>query len=813
VLSAVSVTLSPASIQLGQTATASAAGLDQNNATMALGTVTWSAGTPGVASITAAGLVTAMSVGQTQIVALAGGKTGQATLTVTPAPASQLAIVAGNNQTATVAAHVTTAPGVIAKDAFNNPVGGVAVTFAVATGGGSVTGGVQTTNANGVATVGSWVMGTASGPNTLTATSAGLSGSPLVFNATALAGTPAAYVVSLSGTAPIAGTAVTVTAQLVDSLGNSAAKAGHLVTWSSTGAAGTFASPTSPADATGKAAVQFTTGTTVGTTSIAVRDTNGLVGTSPILTSIAGPVSVARSSVTPGLTVLAADGVSKTTITVQLRDANGNPVGVSGGTVLITATAGTLTATTDNHDGTYSATLTAPNTPGPATLGATLNGVPFASAALNFVPSTPTQYVVSASASAPIAGTAVTITAQLANVSGGPVQAAGRVVAWQKIGLGGSFAGAQSTTNASGIATVSFTTGVTVGAYQITAIDNLAVSGNLQLASVAGPAARYLLTASSITPVAGASVAVTAQLADANANAVATSGRTVTWSVAGESGGAFTPATSPTASSGAALTSYTTGTSIGTSYTITALDASGFSGSANLSNLAGAPATVNWTPGHVVVTDTSYATAGLFTATNQFGRVIGLPQLTYTSRTATAASVSPAGVVAPVARGQTMIVASALANPVATDSALFAIATPGAPVVRTDLSRFDVRHDTTFTVTVIVDMRSATLLGAATVELSWNPAVLKYVSDAEAGSGVGALVGSANAANGSLVLSAASASGFGGTVQLRNVTFLVNSTTGRTGSLTLLVTELAAAATFTSLLPTTLAISYPLVIR
>ncbi|HEX7546996.1 MAG TPA: Ig-like domain-containing protein, partial [Gemmatimonadaceae bacterium] len=140
-----SVTLSPASIQAGQTSAASATGLDQSNAPMALGTVTWTSGTPAVASIAANGAITGVSPGQTQITALAGGKTGQATLTVTPAPASQLAIVAGNNQTATVAAHVATAPSVIAKDAFNNPVGGVAVTFAVATGGGSVTGGVQTT--------------------------------------------------------------------------------------------------------------------------------------------------------------------------------------------------------------------------------------------------------------------------------------------------------------------------------------------------------------------------------------------------------------------------------------------------------------------------------------------------------------------------------------------------------------------------------------------------------------------------------------------------------------------------------------------
>lgn len=780
---------------------------------MALGTVTWTSGTPAVASITASGAIAGVSPGQTQITALTGGKTAQATLTVTPAPATQLAIVAGNNQSATVAARVVTAPSVIARDAFNSPVGGVAVTFAVATGGGSVTGGVQTTNASGVATVGSWVMGTASGPNTLTATSAGLAGSPLVFSATALPGTPVAYFVSLSGTAPIAGTAVTVTAQLVDSLGNAVATAGHLVTWSSTGAAGTFASPTSPADATGKAAVQFTTGTTIGSTSIAVRDTNGLVGLSPTLTSIAGPASTARSSVTPGVPVLAADGVSRTTITVQLRDVNANALSASAGTVVITTTAGTLTATTDNHDGTYSATLTAPNAPAAATVGATLNGTPLASAAINFVPSTPTQYVVTSSPASPVAGSAVTISAQLANVSGGPVQIAGRVVTWQKIGLGGSFATAQSTTGANGIATVSFTTGSVSGPYQISAVDDASLSGSFVLATVAGPPARYVVTAGSTSPVAGASVAVTAQLADANGNAVSSSGRTVTWSVTGESGGVLTPPASQTSASGAALTSYTTGTSIGVTYALTASDASGFTGSVNLTNAAGTLEAVSWTPGHVVVTDTAYSTAGLFIATNQFGRLIGAPALTYTSRTASAASVSAAGVVTPLARGQTMIVANATANAAAKDSALFAIATPGGPVVRTDLSRFDLRHDTTVTVTVIADMRSATLLGAATIELAWDPTVLRYVSDAEAGSGVGALVGSANAANGSLVITAASASGFGGAVQLRNVTFLVNSTTGRTGSLTLIVNELAAATSFTSLLATTLAISYPLVIR
>ena len=51
----------------------------------------------------------------------------------------------------------------------------------------SVTGGNQTTNASGIATVGSWTLGTTTGANTLTATSTGLTGSPLTYNATATA--------------------------------------------------------------------------------------------------------------------------------------------------------------------------------------------------------------------------------------------------------------------------------------------------------------------------------------------------------------------------------------------------------------------------------------------------------------------------------------------------------------------------------------------------------------------------------------------------------------------------------------------------
>jgi hypothetical protein len=113
-------------------------------------------------------------------------------------PATQMALSAGDNQTASLGAAVKVAPSVIVKDAKGRPVPGVSVTFAVASGGGSVTGSPATTDASGIAKVGSWKLGTTAGANTLTATSAGLTGSPVTFAATGDAGV---LLVELDGTA------------------------------------------------------------------------------------------------------------------------------------------------------------------------------------------------------------------------------------------------------------------------------------------------------------------------------------------------------------------------------------------------------------------------------------------------------------------------------------------------------------------------------------------------------------------------------------------------------------------------------------
>src|SRR5207302_6597633 len=111
-----------------------------------------------------------------------------ASVNVTAGVATQIGLNGGDGQQASTGTAVLTPPSVIVRDASNNAVQGVSVSFAPASGGGSVTGADQTTNAAGIATVGSWTLGTTAGSNTLTATAAGLTGSPVTFSATGTAG-------------------------------------------------------------------------------------------------------------------------------------------------------------------------------------------------------------------------------------------------------------------------------------------------------------------------------------------------------------------------------------------------------------------------------------------------------------------------------------------------------------------------------------------------------------------------------------------------------------------------------------------------
>ncbi|MGH3372777.1 MAG: Ig-like domain-containing protein, partial [Nocardioidaceae bacterium] len=132
------------------------------------------------------------TAGQThQVRATVNGSTTALTFSASAAgQATDVVAFAGNGQRAAAGGAVPIDPAVRIVDSQGNPVPGVAVTFEVTGGGGSVSGGQQTTNSSGVATVGDWILG-AGGVNIMTATAdgAGLSGNPVLFVATVNAST------------------------------------------------------------------------------------------------------------------------------------------------------------------------------------------------------------------------------------------------------------------------------------------------------------------------------------------------------------------------------------------------------------------------------------------------------------------------------------------------------------------------------------------------------------------------------------------------------------------------------------------------
>ncbi len=164
---------------------------------------------PGSASTSTAGQVSATwtlgtTAGAQSIEASVPGVPAPTTVSATalPGPPTQVAINSGNGQSPLIQTAVAVSPSVLVTDAFGNPVQGVAVTFEVEAGGGSATGTEQVTNAVGVATVGSWTVGSAEGLNALSATASGVG--TVTFNATAVLAPVFEIAVRFTGTPPSA---------------------------------------------------------------------------------------------------------------------------------------------------------------------------------------------------------------------------------------------------------------------------------------------------------------------------------------------------------------------------------------------------------------------------------------------------------------------------------------------------------------------------------------------------------------------------------------------------------------------------------
>ena len=284
------------------------------------------------------------------------------------APASVTAVNSAT-QTAQVGTSVPVAPSVRVVDADGNPVAGVTVVFAVTAGNGSLVNASVTTDANGVATVGSWTLGSTPGANTVVASVGTLNSA---FNATATPMPGAEYVVTPAATSVVVGTGVTVTAQLADANHNPVSTPGRIITWSSTNG-GSFSSGTSTTNASGQATVTFTASTTAGVTHVATAtDGSSITGTTAGITTIAGAPSAVTSTITVGSTALAVNGM--TTITVIVRDAYGNVVAnATPASITLSSSAGSI-GTVSCVNGTCTATFTAPATSGTANITATIGG-------------------------------------------------------------------------------------------------------------------------------------------------------------------------------------------------------------------------------------------------------------------------------------------------------------------------------------------------------------------------------------------------------------------------------------------------------
>jgi hypothetical protein len=361
--------------------------------------------------------------------------------------------VAGDGQTALAGAAVAVAPAVQVTDGFGAAVSGATVTFAVASGGGSVTGGTTRTNASGVATVGSWTLGATPGLNALTATVAGLPAVTFTATGTAAVGPAIQLIfpgnllgvestlplgVKLSQPAPAGGVTATVTSDSTQYV--------------------TVAAP---------GTVAFAQGDTLKTIDItgASLGVSLLHATAPGYTEGVIPIGVVPNVIllTPNVSVLVgqtaniaiqlipADSVP---VTVTLASTDSTIVKVTTPTVTFAAGQDTATATVQGvATGLAAVTATAPNYATGATL--VTSGAAGQPALLT---------IAAGDLQTAAAGSAVPIqpAVMVTDILGAPV--AGATVTFAVVAGGGSITGATAVTDTSGVARVgSWTLGTAPG--------------------------------------------------------------------------------------------------------------------------------------------------------------------------------------------------------------------------------------------------------------------------------------------------------------------------------------------------------------
>ncbi len=471
--------------------------------------------TAGSQTVTATDTLTGTINGTTGGVGVNPGPVSQTTSTMTASPAS---VPADNSSTSTV--------NVTLKDAYGNIVPGKTVTLGAGAGSSNWNPATDITNGSGVASFAVW-------DNTV---------ENIVYNAV-----DTSDALALTDTATVAFTAGPI-ASITLNPANATVAAGVGQTYH---VRGYDAYGHDLGDVTGSSTLTIVGGTCVGATCSAnVAGTHSVQATDGALTAFAnltvtpGPASAAASTITASPSSLTADGVSTSTITVQLKDQYFNNVTASGGIVNLSATgSATLSANPahDNGNGTYTATLTAPNTAGTSTISGTLGGVAIGGSALvtfGAVPPGPASGATSTITAAP--GTIVadgtstsTITVHLKDASGIPLTSGGDDV--ELSASNGTLAPAaplKATDNHDGTYTATLTSPASAGSASITGtVNGATITHTTTVNFSAGPPGAADPTTSTITAAPttivgdGSSTSiVTVQLKDASGTNLSTGG-------------------------------------------------------------------------------------------------------------------------------------------------------------------------------------------------------------------------------------------------------------------------------------------------
>ncbi|MEO7367802.1 MAG: Ig-like domain-containing protein [Gemmatimonadaceae bacterium] len=425
--------------------------------------VAWTSSNPAVASVDpSSGLVSAKTPGTVIITATSETKSATVSLNIVPGPPAKIVPFSGNNQSVAAGAAVPNPLVVVITDAGNNPIAGVAVTFTVSAGGGTILGGATTSNASGVATSGVWTLGTAAGPNSVTVTSPAITGVSAVFNAAAGAGPPT-KIAGFAGnnqTATAGGLVATRPSVVVTDANNNPA-AGFTVTFAPAGGSGAVTGGSAVTDAAGIATVgSWRLGTTVGPQSLNATGA-GLTG-SPVVFSATAVAPVASNLAGfAGNNQTAKPNFGVATLpSVIITDTAGIPVSGVAVTFAVVSGGGSVTgaSTTSNANGLATVgSWILGSTPGANSLTAssgTLTGSPFTFNA-SAVPAPPTTIGLAAGdGQSAVAGKPVPIPPTIKVTDADGLGVANVAVTFAVRSGGGSITGANAVTNSVGIASV-----------------------------------------------------------------------------------------------------------------------------------------------------------------------------------------------------------------------------------------------------------------------------------------------------------------------------------------------------------------------